>query len=277
MPTRTRGPDDIRAQFGEQWRFLRRSCDAYDSGDEAEAKRMAATLRLLLHDTRRSRALLTLLSSKDILFIDTAEDVNPENLLPTFGLVLARLGGGVARYVAPLGAPLPKPIWLIPFQYWWDKSVICVPGDFTISRKYLVLAMADQDGGAHVDPELDELYYRLTREHALNAVYSVGGITYPIPHIATASVRQIAHEVLATLVKPYRMIPPDLPDAQLEPVVGATLDAATGQVTSTSTVPRHMCMCHSGLEYKDCHARGGVNEGKTVAPLSSPASGGGRP
>ena len=269
MPTRARGPDDVQAQFAEQWRFLRRSCADYDAGDEAEAKRIAATLRLLVHDTKRSRSLLTQLSMKDILFFDTAEDVNPGDLMPTFGLVFAKVGDGGARYVAPLGASLPRPIWLVPFQHWWDKTVICLPGDFALSRKYLVLAMADQDGGAHVDPELDELYFRLTREHALSFVYSGGGTTYPIPHIATASVREIAQEVLTSLVAPRRMIPPDLPDTPPEPMVSTTLNAATGEVTNRSIVPRNMCMCHSGLEYKECHATGGANEGKIVPPIAT--------
>ncbi len=35
----------------EQMGFLRRSAEGYDAGDFSEAKRLATTLRLLLHDT----------------------------------------------------------------------------------------------------------------------------------------------------------------------------------------------------------------------------------
>lgn len=266
MSRRQRGPAELQAQFEEQWGFLRKSCDAYDRGDENEAKRLAVTLRLLLHDTKSSHSLLGQLGLKDILFFDTSEDINRDNLLPTFGLVLAQVGPAGVRYIPPLADLPPRAIWMIPFEYWWKKPVICLPGAFELSRADLILVMANQDGGAHVDPAIDDNYYRLTRENALGMVAVVDGIKYQVPHIATASVRQIAQEILVSLAKPHRMIPPDLGDEPLPSIHTTTKDASTGETRTELITPINMCMCNSGLEYKDCHAHGGKNEGKIVPP-----------
>jgi hypothetical protein len=63
-----------------------------------------------------------------------------------------------------------------------------------------VLAVADQDGGAHVDPELDKAYAKLTRQNSLGLVFSVGDeprewANNPVP----PSIRQVTQEILWTL------------------------------------------------------------------------------
>lgn len=269
MARRKLSRSEIEEQYRIQWKLLRNSCGAYDGGDENEAKRIALSLRVLVHDTVRSSSLLRQLELHDALFFDTAEDINRANLLPTFGLVLVRLSPEGARYVAPIRPlPLPRPPWLIPFEHWWNKTVIRIPGLFDVPRRDLVLCMADQDGGAHVDPSVDENYYRLTRENALGFVVTVDGQTYPIPHIATASIRQVAEEVLTSLIEPRNMIPDNLPDEEGEEYQVTIHDARTG-TTRTEVKRRNViCICHSGLRYKDCHAKGGQNWGKIVAPMS---------
>ncbi|MFJ5956563.1 hypothetical protein ACIQC5_11475 [Paenarthrobacter sp. NPDC092416] len=49
--------DDIN-RLVEQLEFLDSSCAAYDSGSRSEAKRLATTVRVLLHDTKQSTSLL---------------------------------------------------------------------------------------------------------------------------------------------------------------------------------------------------------------------------
>ena len=61
-------PEDIRRHFAEQLQFLKTSAALYDRGDEAEAKPLAVPLRTLLHDSPRSRSLLSQLDLKGILF-----------------------------------------------------------------------------------------------------------------------------------------------------------------------------------------------------------------
>ncbi len=46
------------AQLEEQVAFLRHSAALFDAGADAEAKRIAVVIRVLVHDTPRSHSLL---------------------------------------------------------------------------------------------------------------------------------------------------------------------------------------------------------------------------
>lgn len=266
MPRRRLTRTELIEQFAVQWRHLENSCHLYDSGEETEAIRLAVTIRVLLHDTRHSQSLLGQLGRLDTLFFDTAEDVNPENLLPTFGLVLAKVGPQGASYVPPLGMLLPRGTWLIPFDPWWNKPVVTIPNRLRASRRDLVLWLANQDGGAHVSPDMDETYYQLTRENSIGAV-TIGYVQNgPVLGIATASVRQIAQEVMVSLVRPMTVIPPDLAEEHGIPRRVVMTDARTGVTTDRTITPPVLCMCRSGLPYPQCHARGGINEGRVTQP-----------
>jgi hypothetical protein len=204
----------LKAHLGEQVAFLRSSCAAFDRGDLKEAKRIATALRVLLHNPpggrNPSRSLLSQYGTAfSWRFADSAFPFNPRNALNHHGLVSIRLEttetGGSARF-APLcetlragtiGAVYPS----VAFHAWWSMAIVFKdsPGE-TFTRSAIVRTMADQDGGAHVDGELDASYAALTKENSLGWKLHVG--EQPAPwdtNPAPASVRQIAHEVLVTL------------------------------------------------------------------------------
>jgi hypothetical protein len=63
---------ELEQHLGEKASFLRASAQAFDAGFEAEAKRLATSIRILVHDTRNSRSLIDQLGLKDgIRFEDT--------------------------------------------------------------------------------------------------------------------------------------------------------------------------------------------------------------
>jgi SEC-C motif len=215
------------AQLREQLDFMHSSAAAYDAGNEAEAKRLALHLRILLHDTRRSVGLLTHLRVRDdVPYVDTAIAPMPE--LPyDFALGLCRLqGDGMGpdlrwRYAAPLddlGEHRHQPPSC--FQDWWTDGVLVdrrgEANEF--SRRSIVLAVANQDGGAHVDAKLNRSYERLTRWNSMGIDQFKGGIGFtfgaaggpgsgkpPDGNLALASIRQIAHEVQLTLQRSLRI------------------------------------------------------------------------
>jgi len=69
------------------------------------------------------------------------------------------------------------------------------------SRRRLVDALANQEGGAHVDPTLNESYIRIAGDESLGYTFSLHGETErPFQgDVAAASMRQIAYEMLETL------------------------------------------------------------------------------
>jgi hypothetical protein len=68
-----------------------------------------------------------------------------------------------------------------------------------MSRRELILHVAETDGGAHVDPALDEAYMDLSRNNSLGWMLREGDVVRPFPPPVLPCIRQIAHEVLITL------------------------------------------------------------------------------
>jgi hypothetical protein len=67
-------------------------------------------------------------------------------------------------------------------------------------RRELILHVADTDGGAHIDPELDEQYLALSRANSLGWVFRKEDIVRSLegkPELAC--VRKIANEVRLTI------------------------------------------------------------------------------
>jgi hypothetical protein len=181
-----------------------RSAAAFDTGATEEAKRIATAVRVLVHDTRSSTSLLNQLGLKNnTSFRDTAVPYSPSNLLGSQSLLRMLFthhpdGKNEGVYQAPLDDRNPGRF--IPFDDWWGQVVLGDGAGMTLTRKELILGLANQDGGAHVDPELASEYASFTRAHAGSwLVHQPDGSTRPLDVAERFSARQIAHEVLVTL------------------------------------------------------------------------------
>jgi hypothetical protein len=190
----------------EQIHFLVTSAISYDKGDHLEAKRMAVTLRILLHDTKSNKSLLGLIKLKNILWIDTVDvDYNyPQaNLVYSFGLFRIKFDcpSGRVPWLIPNGTPAGN-LNRSEFNKWWDRPVIIVPIEgerLCFSRKNIILNIANTDGGAHVDSSLEQDHVRLSRGNVFGLIATKNGIDYPLINPELPSIRQISHEVLLTL------------------------------------------------------------------------------
>jgi hypothetical protein len=209
--TRTRA--DLEAQLQERLRFLRTSTGLYDAGDRSEAKRLANTLRILLSDEGRCRSLLGQLGMLGIGFTNTNARLNPANLADHMGLLTIKMSmrdGVVSGSFEPhvLGGPPILP-GAMPFSVWWAKDIVLTqkPQVHTFTRRDLVGFLANQDGGSHVDPALDPIYHALSRGESMGwkLVTPAGPQTILDP--VSPCVRQIAHEVIATLANPRQLSP----------------------------------------------------------------------
>jgi hypothetical protein len=199
--------EDLAEHLAEQTAFLHASCDSFDRGFDAEAKRIATVARVLVHDTQNSHALLGLLGKKNIYFFDSAPPLDPNNQMTESPLLM--MGTGKDNYLAPLDSgPSFAHRWR-PFDGWWDDPIFRDSQGRTLSRRELVLTAANQDGGAHVDPALNETYADLGKNNSLGwRVYDASG-GKPMSGAVKAAIRQIGHEILRTLDPGYRKERPE--------------------------------------------------------------------
>jgi len=206
MAKYTQTREELLGHLKDQITFMIQSTISYDKGFEDEAKRLAVVIRVLVHDTSKSISLLTLLNKRNIKFYDSASDYDPNRVVVSHsGLVLKRFtfpkGGG--EYIAPLDdvPPSRSKSKKVDFDQWWDKKIVIRDNqNNTFTRKDLVTNVANKEGGAHVDPNLDQAYANLSRFHSLGWKFFRNDVAEDFKNNpALPSIRQIAHEVLKTL------------------------------------------------------------------------------
>jgi hypothetical protein len=151
------GLEDFRRHLWRQLGFLESSCHSYDQGYSDEAIRIAVVLRVLIHQTRYSTSLLTHLDATDIHLLTTCPDVplGLDGAVVFFGLGAMADG----RYLAHLDRATFRR--MVPVCDWWDETVYVLGEDTTLTRREIVLAAANKDGGAHVDSTLTPAYEKL--------------------------------------------------------------------------------------------------------------------
>lgn len=195
--------EELELHLREQVRFLMKSAEEFDAGDRAEAQRLAATMRVLVHDTAASHSLLDQLGVKSALqFHDSVAQPPPAPGVGAQMMGFVRwdlIGIGGTRFTPTLAAAVKK----VAFSVWWDGWVLRYrpqgqpPADLT--RRRVVLAMANKDGGSHVDSELAADYYALTRQRAFGELAINGEVVDWDANPVSCIVRQIAHELILTL------------------------------------------------------------------------------
>lgn len=257
MTSHKQSAEDLEAHFQEHLGFLQASAAAYDRGFEGEAKRIAVSIRLLVHDTRSSKSLLGQLGRKSEQFIDTAIPIVSGNKATHSGLVVASIVPGVgAKYVAFLDDDPMGKRTTSDFDSWWNATVFVDSKPRVLSRKDLVLTVANQDGGAHVDAALDSAYADLSRNNSMRWVYTDDTKSEPMGGPEKAALRQICHEVLKTFVPNYAMTP-TYPGGGVLAAGMVVLDGGPSverkqQLRNQKVGRNQSCPCGSGAKFKRC-------------------------
>lgn len=201
MGRKTRDKEDIERQLVEQISFLIASSQSYDQGYHAEAKRIASILRILFHETRKSRSLLGQLRLRNIDWLDSSSAYDPDNQASYVGLMSIRFDSSRIPWLIPRGTP-EGTTTKTDFDKWWSHPVIVAVAGIRktyFSRQNIILNVADTDGGAHVDPELEDVYEELSRKNSVGYTAIKNGTRYPMLYPELPCLRQIAHEVLLSL------------------------------------------------------------------------------
>jgi hypothetical protein len=213
--SRKRTPEEVIEALIVQRRALAASCTAYDSGHKWEALRLATVVYILVSDGRNQRSLLTQLGLKGSLKFISSNRVGsmnevlanvfphakrPTNMLEETSLVKIAMGPARVAYMPLYDAvPFGK---RVTFEEWWEGELIFTDGpqnNITLTRKQLVAALRNQEGGAHFDPELTNPSYV---EFVHGDRPTGGPASQPLETLTDrelASMRQIAWEVTRTL------------------------------------------------------------------------------
>ena len=192
--------------------FLKRSCWLFDQGHEDEALRIATSLRVLFHDTRQSTSLLTHLGMKNA---PDAVMLGTKRREPGTGVwwqdflgVQITLASSEPVRATPLCHTTQYSVQAI--DDWWSRETLFAYDEGSYTRRSVVLAIANRDGGAHVDDKLQQFYRRLiahTEGLGLNgqdlewngpAPFDTS-VTQYARNVHLVLMRVFAHEVLSTV------------------------------------------------------------------------------
>ena len=254
----SRPSGELERELNDQIELLQLDVANYDAGKEIVAKSIALKLRVLVHDTAVSHSLLGQMAKKGTLFHDTALEMDPQSSTTYSGLISVSVSPEGAKYKPFLDNHPPAPDRQIAFDDWWKAVVFFDKDRNSFSRKDVVLALANQDGGAHVAPEIEEKYNNLSRQNSLN--WHAGtreGTWKPLTNPQYAAIRQIAHEVLKSLVPGYTA---PLPKSGESGIMIAGVRAGIAPSSSSPSSPvtgkvgrNDPCPCGSGKKFKKCH------------------------
>jgi hypothetical protein len=190
---------DLNQQFDDQISLLKLACDGFDNWNELEAVNIALRLRLLLHDS-----LLAKIGMKNISFISTRHEFNKDNPMSYIGLVNTFIGNNNVKYIPALD-DIPYKCRHLNFEEWWNEVIFGFGNEIrnTLTRRDIVIEVADTDGWAHVDKKIKKVYAELTRKNWL--WLSAWNQLWPIElnKVERVALRQIAHEVIKTIEPSY--------------------------------------------------------------------------
>ena len=215
----TKSHEQLEKDLQDQMHLMRHSANIFDQGNLLESMNLALRLRILLHDTKHSSSLLGILNKKDKIINTRREKSTDSNIIysPTSSLIFSLIGNNLHPYSPNFDTITSQK--LEDFDTWWNDEVIKDFDNELFSRKFIILTIADKMGGAHIDVEIPDKYYKLDIENSMQrftgpAPVSQDGkfefpktlniadlkpVSSPTPYI----VRQIAHEILRQFVNDY--------------------------------------------------------------------------
>jgi hypothetical protein len=206
---------ELLEHLNEQIYFIEKSFENYDS-NEIEAKRVATHIRTLVHDTSNSVSLLKKLDFKNIMFIDTnapksafsywkLDGIGMSNGVfdnsPYIGIVgkelLGNSDGSISIKYFPIYKQWTNFIPKIDFETWWNAEIYDNRNGDILTRKGLILNVANKDGGAHID-NLKKEYKSFKKNDIIQ--FNVNGSLQGFDNIpAYSAVMQIAWELVETI------------------------------------------------------------------------------
>jgi len=184
----------------EQLRFIERSCAAFDGGNEEEALRIATALRVIFHNTQKSTSLIAHLGLNGARMLSSSRGLG--NHYDYVSIRFDLSSPEPVKATPILGAGFRE----LPVSAWWSTEPVFVHDGDRFSRKMIVLAAVNKDGGAHVDDTLDRFYAALSAGKdgfgvTGNLTFAGAppfkqGVTHYAKNSHLALIRQFGHETM---------------------------------------------------------------------------------
>ncbi|HTD02674.1 hypothetical protein [Undibacterium sp.] len=192
--------NEIVEQLEKQLRFLERSAKAYDEGEHDDAIRIATSIRVICHQTSNSTSLLSMLGASGINLLSTSQQELPG---PGLGLNVANNLMFDVMKMTLTAAPMTSDVahrMIVSFDGWWNREVVFFNNEtLQITRRDLVLWLANKDGGAHVEVP-PPARYKVVQD-GMNFTWTLGapgGVEkkVQVSEFQLAALRQFAYELL---------------------------------------------------------------------------------
>jgi hypothetical protein len=183
----------------EQYLRLASALDGYYSGHEFEALNAAVCLRVLVHDTPKSRSMLSRFGKKHRDLDIRHKRVNPEAVAISIKVAMRISGDGESKIVR---SDFSVPDYdLVPLDKWWS-SPYQVVGTTWQSKQKIVLDVANKAGGAHVDDKVPLRHAQLVEPPFM---FGLAGQTLTRPNLAYAITAQAGCEMQDYLERHFAM------------------------------------------------------------------------
>lgn len=207
---------DYRKDLEKQLRALANAAERFDAGDMESTDELVMRIWKLIGDRfndagnliKKNPSLLTLLQAKPTEIVDISFDYDfgqTRNLRGPFA-ALCILPAGEHDHIALLDGFEDYPNFYqnctTEFLTWWNAPILCDGHRQIFSRRSIIETMRDKEA-MHTDTGLPMSYGRLVYQNTINIKSARLHVEPTSRNIVNAVVRQVAHELLRTLVPDY--------------------------------------------------------------------------
>lgn len=182
-------------------RRIRNLCADFDSMDLIDPGSIALQLRLLPIDSSSrtgGRSVMNLMGVTNAQkILSTVPQRISERTISSIGFLGLRLSEGEANWYAPVRDTKGE-LNLLTTEKWLEEPIFKT-GSITFTRLKLIKVIANKEGGAHLDPNIDPEYYEIARANGAGWTLFLGdGQEIPLGDPFPAMLRQLCYEVLMT-------------------------------------------------------------------------------
>jgi hypothetical protein len=202
----TKVSNSLSGRLAEHIKLIAVLSECYDGGHEIVAVAIATAIRVLVHNTQNSVSLLTHLTSETVHLLSTnlrepSEKVHL-GLIRRINAGVNDGKGGEAKYWPLCDEryfPSPRGHFvMLELDAWWNECVF-ENTKHRLTRRELVLAVTNKDGGAHFDAEVEECYdqFRKSWSGGSSLAGLLSGTNRGYDNIPIyPAIRQVAYELL---------------------------------------------------------------------------------